>query len=71
MRACCNVHDYWCLLFLLVHMLVLAFYCLHVDVNVLVLVMCLLFLCVLICVLVLVHACLCVQALECSTDIMI
>ena len=30
---------------LLVHMLVLAFYCLHVDVNVLVLV-CLLFLCV-------------------------
>ena len=50
--ACYVVHDYWCMLFLLVHMLVLAFYCLHVDVNVLVLVVCLLFLCVDICVLV-------------------
>ena len=36
--ACCVVHDYWCMLFLLAHMLVLAFYCLHVDVNELVLV---------------------------------
>ena len=63
-RVCCYVHDYWCLLFLLVHMLVLAFYCLHVDVNVLVLVMCLVFLCVLICVFVLVHACLCVQGIR-------
>ena len=48
LRACCVVHDHWCMLFLLVHMLVLAFYCLHVDVNVLVL-LCLLFLCVDLC----------------------
>ena len=52
------------MLFLLVHMLVLAFYCLHFDVNVLVLVMCLLFLCVLICVCMFVHACLCVQGIR-------
>ena len=44
---------------LLVHMLVLAFYCLHVEVNVLV-VLCLLFLCLLICSCILVHAYLCV-----------
>ena len=63
-RACCVVHNYWCMLFLLVNMLVLAFYCLHVDVNVLVLVMCLLFLCVMICVCLLVHACLCVHGIR-------
>ena len=45
---CCVLHDYWCMHDLLVHMLVLAFYCLHVEVNVLVLLF-LLFLCLLIC----------------------
>ena len=43
------MHDYWCMLFKLMHMLMLAFYCLHVDVNLKVLV-CLLFLCVDLCV---------------------
>ena len=63
MRTCCVVHDHWCMLFLLLHMLVFAFYCLHVDVNVLVLV-CLQFLCVLICECVFVQACLCVHGIR-------
>ena len=52
-------------MFLLVHMLVLAFYCLQIDVNVLVL-LCLLFLGVLICVCILVHVCLCVCGIRMS-----
>ena len=66
-HACCVVHNFGFMLVLPVHMLVLAFYCLHVNVNVTVLV-CLLFLCVLIYVCLLVHACLCVQGLECGID---
>ena len=61
--VCCVVHDYWRILFLLVHILVLAFYSLHINVNVKVLV-CLLFLYVLICVCVLAHACLCVHGIR-------
>ena len=53
------------MLFLPLHMLVLAHYCLYVNVNVTVLVF-LLFLCVLIYVCLLAHACLCVHGLECG-----